>query len=137
MVTLSSLFLIAAGLLVAADTIQQRVPAAKVIYEPIRPVQGWGGVFLILWSLWAALYSLGWIAVSPTAWAAIFIGNVLLAVMGVLLGYDLLGRFLLAKIKGGTDKVEPVHKRLVQWQSVLGLVAVGWGGNQLLFALAM
>ena len=94
---ITGLVLLALGALAAASSIVARRPDAKAYIELMVPYQGWFGFITCLWGTWTiinAIINLNWFGYVPVWWLTYLATGVLIASLGLLLGYALLTKFI-------------------------------------------
>ena len=129
---ITTLVLLAGGLIGASNIIVAKRPNAKDVIDKLVPFQGIIGVVLLLWGLkgvFDILRTLNFIHFAPFWWL-VFVATVVTELgLGFLLAYG-----LIAKFTGGqaAEKAGQVHTKLATYQGPLGLTAIGLG---LLFML--
>jgi hypothetical protein len=129
---ITTLVLLAGGLIGASTIIIAKRPDAKDVIDTLVPFQGIIGVVLLLWGLKGAfdvIRTLNYIHFAPFWWL-VFVATVVTEIcLGFLLAYG-----LIAKFAGGqaAEKAGHAHAKLTTYQGPLGLTAIGLG---LLFLL--
>ena len=94
---ITGLVLLALGALAAASSIVARRPDAKAYIELMVPYQGWFGFITCLWGAWTiinAIINLNWFGYVPVWWLTYLATGVLIASLGLLLGYALLTKVI-------------------------------------------
>jgi len=127
---LTGIVLLALGALAAASSIVARRPDAKVYMELMIPYQGWFGFITCLWGAWTiinAIINLNWFGYVPVWWLTYLATGVLIASLGLLLGYALLTKFLFSHNVQAAQRGEQIRAAIVPYQTVLGYVAIGLG----------
>ena len=122
---ITTLVLLAGGLVGASSIIVAKRPDAKDVIDKLVPFQGIIGVVLLLWGLKGAfdiLSTVRWMHLAPFWWL-VFIATVVTELgLGFLLAYGLITKFTAGQ---ATEKAGQVHTKLVGYQSSLGLTAIG------------
>ena len=122
---ITTLVLLAGGLIGASTIIIAKRPDAKDVIDKLVPFQGIIGVVLLLWGLKGAfdvIRTLNYIHFAPFWWL-VFVATVVTELcLGFLLAYGLITKFA-----GGqaAAKAGQVHTKLTSYQSSLGLTAIG------------
>jgi hypothetical protein len=143
----TSLILIAGGLLAASGLIVAKKPNAKDLLMKLTPYQGSIGIAMFLWGIYDLLFNFlfqigAFFSVflgGPIFWkifgVAAIVGFVCELVVGFLLGFGLINAQIAKKSPQAAQKSEAIMKKLVPWQGILGIVALITGVYWLLFAL--
>ena len=128
---ISSLLLIACGILAAATFIVKKKPEAKGIIDKMAPYQGFGGLVLLVWgiiSLIRILIHAGILIRWVPGWfvTGLVVSLVSIA-LGFLLGYKLISKYLLSKNEEAAKKGEKLREKLARIQVPLGLAGIVLG----------
>jgi hypothetical protein len=94
---ITGLVLLALGALAAASSIVARRPDAKAYIELMIPYQGWFGFITCLSGAWIiinAIINLNWFSYVPVWWLTYLATGLLIASLGLLLGYALLTKHI-------------------------------------------
>jgi hypothetical protein len=124
------LFLIALGVLAAASSIVAKRRDAQVYIDKLVPYQGWLGFVACLWGIWIiinAILYLNLLSYAPILWLTIAATGVVLGVLGLLLGYSLLTKFIFSNNAEAARRGEQLRLGMVPYQVMLGYVAIGLG----------
>ncbi len=124
------LCLIALSILAVPSLILAKKPNAQELLDKIAPIQGWIGFFFCLGGIWGIITSflnLSWMTHYPIWWATLLAGSFVQAVLGFILGYGLLQKFLLSKNPEAKAKGEELLAKLAPIQGKLGLFGIGVG----------
>jgi len=127
---ITGLVLLALGALAAASSIVARRPDAKAYIELMVPYQGWFGFITCLWGAWTivnAIINLNWFSYVPVWWLTYLATGVLIASLGMLLGYALLTKFIFSHNVQAAQRGEQIRAVIVPYQTVLGYVAIVLG----------
>lgn len=129
---LSAIIAIIGGLIAASSLIITHKPNAQELLDKVIPYQGWIGVLLTFWGVWGligALTNLGSISV----YWFVSLGVALVEfVVGFLLAYGLISKYLLEKNETTKEKGEELRAKLVQYQVPAGVLLVVLGVLSLL-----
>ena len=121
----TTLVLLAGGLIGASNIIIAKRPNAKDVIDKLVPFQGLIGVVLLLWGLkgvFDVLRTLSVIQFAPFWWL-VFVATVVTELgLGFLLAYGLLTKFTSGQ---AAEKAFQAHTKLAAYQSSLGLTAIG------------
>ena len=98
---LAGLITIAGGILAASALIIARKPNAKQLIDKITPYQGWIGIVMFFWGVWAVLDCVRFmslLSVRPVFWVFWLASGVADLVVGFLLGFGLITKYALSEI---------------------------------------
>jgi hypothetical protein len=110
------LLLIVAGVLGAASLIIKKKPEAANIIGKISPYQGIIGILLLLWGIWNLIKAFGWFVAGLPGIIA-FATAIVMIILGFLLGFSLIAKFL-------GEKGESVFKKLSPFQGTFGILGI-------------
>ncbi|MBU2893050.1 hypothetical protein KO495_06885 [Colwellia sp. D2M02] len=122
--------LILLSLLAVPSLILSKRPDAKDVLAKIAPYQGWIGVVFCFWGLWgiiAAVLNLGLLTSAPIWWITWLASSVVEAILGFMLGYNLINKYVLSKSEEGAKKGEELLAKLAPMQGKVGLVGLCLG----------
>jgi len=128
---LSGLITIAGGILAASALIVARKPNAKDLIDKLTPYQGWIGVIMFLWGVWAGIdcvTHLGLLGTNPVFFAFWLASGAADLLVGFLLGFGLITKYALAKNPAAEARGQRIRARLVPYQGMCGLFAIAMGG---------
>ena len=121
----TTLVLLAGGLIGASNIIIAKRPNAKDVIDKLVPFQGLIGIVLLLWGLkgvFDVLRTLSVIQFAPFWWL-VFVATVVTELgLGFLLAYGLITKFTSGQ---AADRAGQVHTKLATYQGSLGLTAIG------------
>ena len=126
----TAVVLIVCGALAAASFIVARRPDAKQAIDKLVPYQGWIGLIVCVWGVWAiisAILSLGLLAHNPVWWITYMAVGVLEFVLGFLLGFGLITQYALSRSEQAMARGQQLRSKLVLYQIPLGLIGIGLG----------
>ncbi len=132
--------LILLGILSVPSLILAKKPDAKELLDKITPYQGWIGVVFAFWGIWgiiSCVLNLGLLSSAPLAWILWFVTVVTTAVLGFILGYGLIMKYLLSKNETAKEKGEQLLAKLTPLQGKFGIVAIVLGIVYLLFVILL
>ncbi len=136
MILIYGLTLIFLGLLAVPSLILSKKPDAKALFDKVAPYQGWIGVIFCLWGIWGIIDSLlnisPLLSLVPFLWIIWFVGTVLMALLGFILGFGLIKKHALSKNPAADAKGEAFLKKLLPLQGMLGILAIVVGIIQIL-----
>jgi hypothetical protein len=127
---ITGIVLIALGLLAASSSIVARRPDARSYIDALVPYQGWLGFIACLWGIWIifnAVLHLDWLRSIPIWWATFAASGALEFVLGLLLGFALLTKYLLSRNAEAMRRGEQMRLSLVPYQTTLGYLAIVLG----------
>lgn len=119
--------LILLSIIAVPSLLLSKKPNAKELLEKIEPYQGWIGFAFFFWGVWgviSALLSLGLLTTYPIWWITLLAGNVIEAVLGFMLGFGLINKFVLSKSPAGEEKGNRLREKLAPKQGQLGLLGL-------------
>jgi hypothetical protein len=119
--------LIILGILAAPSLILSRRPDAEKVLSKITPYQGWIGIIFCLWGIWGIISSLltMWaIAIVPIWWFTLLVGSVMEMVLGFILGYGLIAKYIFSKSEAAKEKGEAIIAKLAPVQGILGIIGI-------------
>lgn len=85
------------GLIASSNVIIAKKPNAKELIDKLTPYQGWIGVILAFWGVWGIISSVLNIGDLSLTWIVSLAVAVAEFVVGFLLGYGLISKYLLEK----------------------------------------
>ena len=122
---ITTLVLLAGGLIGASNIIIAKRPNAKDVIDKLVPFQGIIGIVLLLWGLkgvFDILRTLNFIHFAPFWWL-VFLATVVTELgLGFLLAYGLITKFTSGQ---AAERAGQVHTKLATYQGSLGLTAIG------------
>src|SRR5256885_5570503 len=127
---LAGLITIAGGILAASALIIARRPNAKQLVDKLTPYQGWIGIVMFFWGVWAlfdCVTHLSFLKVAPlffTFWLASGVADLL---VGFLLGFGLITKYALSKNPAAAARGQHIRVKLAPYQAACGLFAIAMG----------
>jgi hypothetical protein len=119
--------LIILGILAAPSLILSRKPDADKILGKITPYQGWIGIIFCLWGIYGIIWSvmnIDLIAWFPVWWFTLLIGCVMEMILGFILGYGLIAKYIFSKSEEAQAKGAAIIAKLAPVQGTLGLIGI-------------
>ncbi|HCR77627.1 MAG TPA: hypothetical protein DIW37_14720 [Chryseobacterium sp.] len=110
------------GLLASSSIIIAKKPNAKELIDKITPFQGWIGVILAFWGLWGLISSVLNIGNLGLYWMIALVVAIVEFVMGFLLGYGLISKYLLESNETAKEKGNALRMKLTRYQIPAGLI---------------
>jgi hypothetical protein len=136
----AGLITIAGGILAASSLIIARKPNAKELIDKITPYQGWIGIVMFFWGIWAVLdcvRHVGFISVVPLFWTFWLAQGIADLLVGFLLGFGLITKYALGKSAVAQERGQQIRARLAGYQGVLGLFAISMGALYIIWPYLM
>ncbi|MGB1294479.1 MAG: hypothetical protein ACPG6V_03290 [Flavobacteriales bacterium] len=121
---LSALIAIVGGLIAASGFIVSKKPNAKELLDKLTPFQGWIGVVLTFWGLWGAIQLVLNIGNIGIVWIIAFAVYVVEFIVGFLLGYGLISKYLLEKNEQAKEKGQALRLKLTKYQIPSGMALI-------------
>ncbi len=121
------LTLIILGLLASPSLLLSRIPNAKELLDKITPYQGWIGLIFCFWGVWGVIQAILQISILgtwPIWWVTWLASSMIEAVLGFILGYGMINKFLLSKNEVAKLKGKQLLEKLAPIQGKLGLIGV-------------
>ena len=119
--------LIILGLLAAPSLLLSKKPNAQELLDKITPYQGWIGLAFCFWGVWGiiqAVLNMGLLTTFPIWWITWLASSAVEAVLGFILGYGMINKFLLSKNEEAKQKGEKLLAKLAPIQGKLGLAGI-------------
>jgi hypothetical protein len=119
--------LIILGILASPSLILSRRPDAGKVLDKITPWQGWIGIIFFFWGIWGVISSIltMWaIALVPVWWFTLLVGSVVEMVLGFILGYGLIAKYIFSKSDAAREKGEAIIAKLAPVQGVIGIIGI-------------
>ena len=130
---IGSIIAIIGGLIASASVIVAKKPNAKELIDKLTPYQGWIGVILAFWGVWGAISLILGIGSLSLAWIIGLAVAVVEFVVGFLLGYGLISKYLLEKNETAKEKGQALRLKLTKYQIPAGLILLALGVLSLVF----
>ncbi|MFB9052148.1 hypothetical protein ACFFVB_03565 [Formosa undariae] len=119
--------LILLSIIAVPSLLLSKKPNAKELLEKIEPYQGWIGLICCFYGIWGIVFSilkLGWISTFPIWWGTLLAGNSIQAILGFMLGFGLINKYVLSKNDGAKEKAVILREKLAPKQGKLGLIGI-------------
>jgi hypothetical protein len=123
----TTLVLLAGGILGAANLIVAKKPNATELIDKLSPYQGGIGVVMFIWGLWDLVHlfrAFGLLSYMPTWWLLFLVTTVTQLGLGFLLGYGLISRYVLSQSPQAMERGEKLRTKLAGYQGPLGVTAI-------------
>lgn len=121
------------GLIASSSVIIAKKPNAKELIDKLTPYQGWIGVILAFWGVWGIISSVLNIGDLSLTWIVSLAVAVAEFVVGFLLGYGLISKYLLEKNETAKEKGQALRLKLTKYQIPAGLLLLALGVLWLVF----
>ncbi len=121
---LLAIIAILGGIIAAASLIVSKKPNAQELIDKIIPYQGWIGVVLTFYGVWGILHYLLNLGSLGIAWIIGFAICVLQFVVGFLLAYGLISKYLLEKNETAKEKGQELRMKLIKYQVPAGVILI-------------
>ncbi|PTT74265.1 MULTISPECIES: hypothetical protein [unclassified Chryseobacterium] len=112
------------GLLASSSIIIAKKPNAKELIDKITPFQGWIGVILAFWGLISSVLNIGNLGLY---WMIALVVAIVEFVVGFLLGYGLISKYLLESNETAKEKGNALRMKLTRYQIPAGLILLVLG----------
>ncbi len=124
---LGAIIAIIGGILAASPAIIAKKPNAKELIDKLTPYQGWIGVLLAFWGAWGIIQSVLSLTSFSIGWL-IYLGvNIVEFVVGFILGYGLISKYLLEKNEAAKEKGQALRLKLLKYQIPAGIILIVLG----------
>jgi len=130
---LTAIVAILGGLIAASSLIVAKQPNAKEMLDKLTPYQGWIGVLLTIWSIMGLISSVASIGAMGIAWLIGLASSAAMFIVGFLLAYSLISKYLLEKNETAKAKGQALRAKLVNYQVMAGVVLIVLGVLSILF----
>ena len=127
---IGALFPIIGGLIAATGLITKFAPGTTVYIEKLAPYQGWIGVCCFFWGVWeliSVVLNISILSVAPLHWIFWLLVGLADFLLGILLGFNLIAKYILSKAAGGEERGRQVLSKLMPFQAMIGLFAIVMG----------
>jgi hypothetical protein len=121
---LSAIIAIIGGLLASSSLIISKKPNAKELLDKLTPYQGWIGVVLAFWGLWGTIQLILNMGSLGLVWIIALAVCVVEFVVGFLLGYGLISKYLLEKNETAKAKGQELRLKLTKFQIPAGVILI-------------
>ncbi len=118
---LSTIIAILGGIIAASSLIVAKKPNAQELIDKLTPYQGWIGVVLLIWSIIGILASIKTFSIIGIA------TNAVEFVVGFLLSYGLISKYLLEKNETAKQKGQELRVKLIKYQVPAGVILIVLG----------
>ena len=132
------LLMIVIGAIAAMSLITTIVKDSEKLLNVIVPFQGYLGIVAFIWGIWgliSCILGLGWIAQWPIWWITLLVMSLAETVIGFMLGFGLLSKYVLSKNEEAKKKAEETLAKLAPYKVTLGMIGIGAGVWSLIYNL--
>ncbi len=122
--------LIILSIIAVPSLILAKKPNAAALLAKIVPYQGWTGFVFFIWGVWGLIQSiltLGWFSSGLwwiILWLTYFASSLVEAILGFMLGYGLISKYLLSKNEKAKEKGEQLLAKMASVQGKLGIFGI-------------
>lgn len=128
---LSAIIAIIGGLIAASSLLVAKKPNAQELIDKLTPYQGWIGVILLVWSIRGMLGLMSYFSI-------IYLIIIIVEfVVGFLLAYGLLSKYLLEKNETAKAKGQVLRVKLAKFQVPAGVILLLLGLYSLLISFGI
>ncbi len=114
------IILILLGVLAASSMIVKMKPEAKDLIDKIVPIQGWLGLVGFVLGIYYTVIHL----LSGGFLIVYFAMTLLMAALGLLMGFGLISKYMLSKNEEAMAKGEAIRSKLATFQIPLGIAGI-------------
>jgi hypothetical protein len=137
---LDGILMIVIGALAAMSLISVMVKDSEKLLNVIVPFQGYLGIVAFIWGIWGiieCILGLSWIAHWPIWWITLLAISLVELVIGFILGFSLLSKYVLSKNEEAKKKAEEMLAKLTPYKVTLGLIGIGAGVWALIYNIVI
>ena len=123
--------LIILSLIAVPSLILSKRPDAKELLDKVAPYQGWIGVVFCFWGIWGIIHTLLNIDMLAfphiyvkLSWITALAYAVVETVLGFMLGYSLIVKYVLSKNEAAKEKGAQVLAKLAPMQGTFGIIGI-------------
>lgn len=124
---IAAIIAIIGGLIATSSVIIAKKPNAKELLDKLTPYQGWIGVVLTFWGVWGIISLVLNIGNMGTAWIIGLAVSVVEFIVGFLLAYGLISKYLLEKNETAKEKGQALRLKLAKYQIPAGFILIVLG----------
>lgn len=126
---LEAILLIIAGILAVPSLCQSKNRDAKSVINKVSPYQGWIGVIIAIWGIWSLISVIRYSEVLfnhgyTSLWILSIAIVVVAIILGFILGFNLIDRYLLSKSPASGVKGKKLIDKLRPFQKFFGILAI-------------
>lgn len=119
--------LILLSIIAVPSLILSKKPNAKELLDKVEPYQGWIGLVFSIFGIWgiiSSLLSLEVLTNAPIWWITLFVGSIVEATLGFLLGFPVISKIISKNAPDYQQKNIKIREKLVPLQGKLGILGV-------------
>ncbi len=128
---ITGITLIVLSLIAVPSIILAKKPNAQELLDKIAPYQGWIGLVFTFWGVYGVIFSgilgLSWMTSWPIYWITLLAVNLMQAVLGFMLGYGMISKYVFAKNEEAKKKGAQLLAKLAPIQGRLGMAGIAVG----------
>lgn len=128
---ITGITLILLSLIAVPSIILAKKPNAQELLDKVAPYQGWIGIIFTFWGVYGIVFSgilgLSWMTTWPIYWITLLAVNIMQAVLGFMLGYGMISKYVFSNNKEAKKKGEQLLAKLAPIQGKLGLAGIAVG----------
>lgn len=121
---LSAIIAILGGIIASSSLIVAKKPNAKDLLDKLVPFQGWIGVILTFWGVFGIIQSILHISGIGLAWGIGLGVSITEFIVGFLLAYSLISKYLLEKNETAKAKGQELRMKLTKYQVPAGVILI-------------
>lgn len=134
---LAAIIAIIGGIIAASSLIVAKKPNAQELIDKITPYQGWIGVVLAIWGIFGFISLILNIGSMGLAWMIGLGLSTVEFIVGFLLGYGLISKYLLEKNEEAKVKGQELRMKLTKYQIPAGIILIVFGVLMLLMSFGI
>lgn len=119
-----SIIALLGGIIATSSVIIAKKPNAKELIDKITPYQGWIGVILAVLGAIGIIQLVLNLSAFSVAWLIGLATTVVQFVVGFLLGYGLISKYVLEKNETAKEKGQELRLKLVKYQVPAGFILI-------------
>ena len=123
------------GLIASSNLIISEKTNTNEVIDKLTLYQGWIGVALASWGVWSIMSSVLNIGNIGLSWIITLAVALIELVVGFLLGYGLISKYLLEKNEAAQEKGQALRLKLISYQIPAGLILFALGILLIVFFL--
>ncbi len=125
---ITGITLIILSLIAVPSILLAKKPNAKELLSKVAPYQGWIGLIFCFWGIYGIIFSgilgLSWMSSWPIYWVTALMVNIMQTVLGFMLGYGMISKYVFSKSKEAQAKGEQLLAKLATIQGKLGISGI-------------
>lgn len=121
---LSAIIAILGGIIATSTLIVAKKPNAKELLNKLTPYQGWIGIILTFLGVWGIIQAFLSIEAIGLSWSITLVVSVVEFIVGFLLAYSLISKYLLEKNETAKEKGQELRAKLVIYQVPAGIILI-------------